>query len=210
MSTDSANYLWAIGALVLAVSALAAQRASLGTIVRALISWAAIIGLIVIAMTQRDRIEALVTGAADQLGMAGQTVEGDTVRIAMSQDGHFWARVELNGHAKRMLVDSGATITALSPETARNAGIDVGADGFPVVIETANGSVKAERGRVSRVAIGGLVTRDLGVVVSPAFGDTDVLGMNFLSRLGSWRVEGRTLVLEPRREGASRGADSDT
>lgn len=37
----------------------------------------------------------------------------------------------------------------------------------------------------------------LPVVVSPAFGDTDVLGMNFLSRLKSWRVEGDTLILEP-------------
>jgi aspartyl protease family protein len=29
-------------------------------------------------------------------------------------------------------------------------------------------------------------------------GDTNLLGMNFLSSLESWRVEGRTLVLEPR------------
>jgi aspartyl protease family protein len=35
------------------------------------------------------------------------------------------------------------------------------------------------------------------VVVSPAFGDTDVLGMNFLSRLKSWRVEDGVLVLVP-------------
>ena len=35
------------------------------------------------------------------------------------------------------------------------------------------------------------------MVVSPAFGETDVLGMNFLSRLKSWRVEGSTLILEP-------------
>jgi len=201
VTAQSANYLWAIGALVLAVSALVAQRASIGSILRSLIAWAAIIGLIVIAMTQREQIEALVTTTADRLGLGGQTVEGETVRIAMSEDGHFWARVQLNGYARRMLIDSGATVTALSQETARRAGIKVGEDGFPVVIETANGSVKAERGRVARLAIAGLETRDLSVVVSPAFGDMDVLGMNFLSRLGSWRVEGRTLVLDPRREG---------
>ena len=44
---------------------------------------------------------------------------------------------------------------------------------------------------------GNVIARDLPVVVSPAFGDTDVLGMNFLSRLKSWRVEERTLVLTP-------------
>jgi aspartyl protease family protein len=34
-------------------------------------------------------------------------------------------------------------------------------------------------------------------VTSPGLGDLDVLGMNFLSKLQSWRVEGRTLVLVP-------------
>jgi aspartyl protease family protein len=48
---------------------------------------------------------------------------------------------------------------------------------------------------VARAEVGDVATRELGVVVSPAFGDSDVLGMNFLSRLGSWRVEGRTLIL---------------
>ncbi|MGK6319889.1 retropepsin-like aspartic protease family protein [Sphingomonas sp. DT-204] len=200
MSLDSANYIWALGALVLAVSALMAQRASLGTIVRSLIAWGAIIGLIAIALMYRQQIETVVTAAAERLGLGDQEVVGDTVRITMSEDGHFWARVTLNDHTKRMLVDSGATITALSEETARNAGIKVGGGGFPVVINTANGSVTAERGRAERVSVGGLETHDLGVVVSPAFGSTDVLGMNFLSRLGSWRVEGRTLVLEPKRD----------
>jgi aspartyl protease family protein len=45
--------------------------------------------------------------------------------------------------------------------------------------------------------LGDIAARGLGVVVSPAFGDTDVLGMNFLSKLKSWRVEGQTLILEP-------------
>ena len=51
--------------------------------------------------------------------------------------------------------------------------------------------------RTERVTLGTLDTRDLGVVVSPAFGDTDVLGMNFLSRLGSWRVEGTSTPSGP-------------
>jgi aspartyl protease family protein len=50
---------------------------------------------------------------------------------------------------------------------------------------------------VRELRLGDIAARDLGVVVSPAFGDTDVLGMNFLSKLKSWRVEGQTLILEP-------------
>ena len=35
------------------------------------------------------------------------------------------------------------------------------------------------------------------VVSAPGLSDLDVLGMNFLSKLESWRVEGRTLILVP-------------
>ena len=45
--------------------------------------------------------------------------------------------------------------------------------------------------------LGPIETRDLPVVVSAAFADQDLIGMNFLSRLGSWRVESRTLILNP-------------
>ena len=52
---------------------------------------------------------------------------------------------------------------------------------------------------VARPKIGwrNIVARDLKVVVSPAFGKMDVIGMNLLSKLKSWRVEGNTLILVP-------------
>jgi aspartyl protease family protein len=66
-----------------------------------------------------------------------------------------------------------------------------------VMIRTANGTIAAQSTRADELRMGNIVARDLGVIVSPAFGDTHVLGMNFLSRLESWRVEGRTLILKP-------------
>ncbi|KQN26234.1 hypothetical protein ASE86_08830 [Sphingomonas sp. Leaf33] len=199
MTDDSASFLWGIGALVLVLSGLTARRLSFGQIARSALGWIMIFALAALAFANRDRIAPIVTDIGERLGIGGQTVVGDTVRIQMSEDGHFWARVTLDGVEKRMLVDSGATITAVSEASARAIGIETNAAGFPVVINTANGSITARRARVERVSLGTLETTDLGVVVSPAFGDTDVLGMNFLSRLGSWRVEGRTLILEPKR-----------
>ena len=38
-------------------------------------------------------------------------------------------------------------------------------------------------------------------MISPALGTIDILGMNFLSQLASWRVEDRTLILVPRAAG---------
>ena len=197
MNDDSVSIVWLLGALVLAVSALTARRLSFGAVLRSLLGWLAIAGIAWLMIANRSQVEAFMTGIGERFGIGEQQVVGETVRITMSADGHFWARVNLNGFNKRMLVDSGATITALSVDTARNAGIEVGAGGFPVIINTANGSITAQRATVENLSVGSLDTQDLGVVVSPNFGETDVLGMNFLSRLGSWRVEGRTLILEP-------------
>jgi len=115
----------------------------------------------------------------------------------MSQDGHFWARATVNGVPRRMLIDSGATVTAISQSTARAASVAPQSGIVPVLMRTANGTVRVETGTIDRLEIGGLEARDLSAVISPALGDVDILGMNFLTQLASWRVEGRTLILEP-------------
>ncbi|URW76611.1 TIGR02281 family clan AA aspartic protease [Sphingomonas donggukensis] len=199
MTDDTAQLLWTLGALVLVGSALVARRPSVGDVLRSLLGWAAVAAVAFLVISNRERIAPVMAALGDRIGLGSQSVVGDTVRIAMSEDGHFWARVDLNGHSERMLIDSGATLTAVSPATAKAAGIEVSDSGFPVMLNTANGSITAQRASVGRVTLGSLDTHDLGVVVSPAFGDTNVLGMNFLSRLGSWRVEGKTLILEPKR-----------
>ncbi|QIG80295.1 retropepsin-like aspartic protease family protein [Stakelama tenebrarum] len=190
------NTVWWIVVLVALAAGLVARRPSLGTIVRGVFGWAAIAFVIVLIVAHRHEIGGVFTNLAGQLGISSQQVSGETVRIRMSPDGHFWARVSLNGVSRTMLVDSGATITAISEATATAAGITTNSS-FPIMIDTANGTVMARRGKIEALALGPLRTRDLSVVVSENFGDLDVLGMNFLSRLGSWRVEGKTLILEP-------------
>lgn len=199
-SEQSLNLIWLIGALVLVLSAFSVRRIGFGLLLRAVLGWAAIVLIAVVAVAHRHEISAAFSAMATRLGIDEQRAEGDTVRIRMGPDGHFWARVRLNGVERRMLIDSGATITAISEATANAAAVRPSGE-LPAIIETANGSVTAQRGMIARVAIGPLETRNLGVVVSPNFGDMDVLGMNFLSRLHSWRVEGNMLVLEPRAPG---------
>jgi aspartyl protease family protein len=136
---------------------------------------------------------------AERLGLDRQVVSGKEVRIRMSADGHFWASATLNGVKKRMLIDSGATVTAISDSTAAAARVDSAVGLAPVVLKTANGMAPARTGSVEELRLGNILARDLKVVVSPTLGDLDVIGMNFLSKLASWRVEGRTLVLVPHR-----------
>lgn len=194
------NLIWAIGALALVSSALSFRQISFGVIVRNVAAWAVIFGVAYVAVLNRDVIREFFWGMEQRLTYGEQSVDGETVRIRMAPDGHFWVNGTINGKPTRLLVDSGATVTALSSETAAASGIEVAENGFPVLLKTANGTVPAQRANIERLAIGKLAAANLPVVVSPGFEGIDVLGMNFLSRLKSWRVEGRTLILEPMAE----------
>lgn len=200
MSSDRAlDGIYLVLVLVMAVSALAARRLPLATLVRSALGWLAIGLAVYIGVAHRYELAAAFAKVTAALGIEDQSVDGSTVRIRQSPDGHFWANVTLNGLQRRMLIDSGATVTALSEATAKAAEVDTGGSMFPVLVDTANGSITAKRAKVKRLAVGPLRMEDLSVLVSPSFGEMDVLGMNFLSRLGSWRVEGNMLVLEPKR-----------
>ena len=174
----------------------------LGRVVRIAFSLG-LLALFLFLLLQHAPYEPNLARLTASLGLDGQEVAGEEVRIRMSPDGHFWARVELNGVERRMLVDSGATVTTLSEKTAAAAGVDTGGSLVPVVLRTANGMVPARTGTVETLKLGAVTARGLKVVVTPAIGELDVIGMNFLSRLASWRVEGRTLILVP--EGAEGG-----
>ncbi len=196
MTDDRTVYvLFGLLMLVLPLSSLLARRPSIGTVLRALLGWAVIVGVLYVAFGNRERISELAGTIGERLGVAEQSVDGDTVRIRQSVDGHFWAVARLNGIERRMLIDSGATSTAISEATAKAIGVTPRRVP-PVLLTTANGTIEAARGRIETVRIGSLETRDLPVVISPAFGEMDVVGMNFLSRLGSWRVARGTLILE--------------
>lgn len=168
----------------------------LGGLLRFLFS-AAMLVLIIVLVVQRAPFDPFLAGLMSRLKLDTQEVVGKELRIRLAGNGHFMANARINGVERRMLIDSGATVTALSARTAAAAGLEPQADVVPVVIRTANGMIRAQTATVGLVEVGNITARNLKVVISPAFGDVDVLGMNFLSKLRSWRVEDNVLVLVP-------------
>ena len=186
--------IYAVGAALILV--ILFKLPYVGRVLRGLFSFA-LLAFGIFLVLQQAPFDPNLSRITASLGLDQQEVVGDAVRIPMSRDGHFWAKVKLNGTERRMLVDSGATVTALSEATANAAGVKADATLVPLLMKTANGTVRADAGTVDRLEIGGIEARKLKVVISPGLGDTDVLGMNFLSELQSWRVEDRTLILVP-------------
>ncbi|MGN5374057.1 retropepsin-like aspartic protease family protein [Sphingomonas hankookensis] len=201
MSDDRGIYvLMGLLMLLLPLSSLLARRPGVSVVLRAVLGWGVIVAVLYVAFTNRVLLGDMAGRVGDRIGLSEQTVEGDTVRIRQSVDGHFWAQVRLNGVERRMLIDSGATTTAISEDTAEAIGVTPRRVP-PVVLSTGNGRIQAARGRVETVRVGDLETRDLPVVISPTFDGLDVIGMNFLSRLQGWRVERGTLVLQGKTAG---------
>jgi aspartyl protease family protein len=195
---ETAQLTAAILMLVLVGSSLAARQLPIGQAVRLALAWLLIFAVIFVGYSFRDELIGAGRRVTGNLFDGGGRTEGGTLRVPMAEDGHFWVRATVNGTKLRFLIDSGATTTSLSTAAARSAGVAIDESGFPVMLETANGPAQARRARIEQMSVGPIRTRDLAVLVSPGLGSTNLLGMNFLSSLESWRVEGRTLVLQPR------------
>jgi aspartyl protease family protein len=185
MSGDqNARLIYGLVWIVILISSLAARQLPLGQTLKMALSWVGIFALVFVGFSFRyealqvwSRVKTELSGG-DRVGADG------SVRLRKQEDGHFYANASLNGHAVSLLVDSGATVTSISVETAKAANVATDGSPFPVMVDTANG-------------VGPIHRDDLPVFISVSFGDTNVVGMNFLSSLKGWRVEGDVMVLNP-------------
>ncbi|WP_157217217.1 retropepsin-like aspartic protease family protein [Flavisphingomonas formosensis] len=191
---DNARLLFLIGCIVLVASGLAARRLSFGQIWKPALAWVAIFLGLFFVIAERDRLTPVTRWFRSFDPDAG-IATGETLRIRKSGDGHFWIRGQVNGREIRFLIDSGASFVALSSAEAELAGIKEDNGGFGVALDTANGTIVASRGHIAELEVGPIIRKNLSVVMAPEFGDSNVLGMNFLSSLSSWKVEGDTLIL---------------
>lgn len=127
------------------------------------------------------------------------SVSGRETIVPLASDGHFWIEAEVNGQPIEFLVDTGATFTGVGRGDAAALGIRPDPGRAPLELQTANGVITARLGRIDSLRFGNIEVRGLEVAVpQETDDDTRVIGMNLLSRLGSWRVEGNRLILTPR------------
>ena len=191
---DQAPYtLFYILAIVLVASSLIGMRLPIAKVAKMALAWVAIFAAAFVLFSFRSEFASL--GQRLRAEATGTPiVQGEEVRIPLADDGHFWAHGSVNGKRVSFLVDSGASVTTLSSETATAA--DVADAGPDAIVSTANGRVVMSRGRAGSIEIGSIERTDFPVFINDR-DQTNVLGMNFLSSLGSWRVEGNYLVLRP-------------
>lgn len=188
----------AVGAMLLGLAGSIVIRPlpALGKLMR-LASTVGLVGILLVVVLQLSRMDPRFEMAIPELGLPEQIVEGSETRVLRAPDGHYWLRAEINGHPANFLVDTGATLTAVSSDTALAAGLEAREGSLPVRMQTANGSVAAQMTTIDELRFGNVAARGLDAIIAPGLGPTNVIGMNLLSRLKSWRVENNELILVP-------------
>lgn len=116
--------------------------------------------------------------------------------LQANTQGHFITQGQINGGSMTMLVDTGATLVALSAADAVRLGIDY-RKGQRGMIATANGSVPVYRVRLDTVRVGGIELTQVDATVQEQGLPFALLGMSFLNRT-EMRRDGEHMTLTKR------------
>ena len=121
---------------------------------------------------------------------------GKGVIMQPGPGGHFLGTFTINGRKADGMVDTGASMIAINVSTARRLGISTGSLSFNARANTANGVVKGATVMLDRVEIGTIAVKDVEAMVLPDKSLSGMLvGMSFLNKLSSYKVENGALHL---------------
>jgi aspartyl protease family protein len=120
-----------------------------------------------------------------------------SVTIPRDARGHFHVEGRIDGRRVGFMVDTGASVIALTEREAGRLGIRPMRNDYIAQVRTANGVVKAAPVTLNMVDIDGLVVRDVQALVVPgdALGE-NLLGLSYLTRLKRFEYARGKLVLE--------------
>ena len=112
--------------------------------------------------------------------------------LARGPDGHFYAEAQVNGARIRFLIDTGASVVALTRSDAQRAGIAYGSERAKAI--GAGGEVEVIPVTIDRIALGPLEATQVRGAVADHL-PVSLLGQSFLSRVGSVEIRGDRMVL---------------
>ena len=176
-----------------------------------LTSWAAAGAVLVAGAVHYDTLRTAIGSA---LGTSQPSETHDTARQTVSPrtanpasgtgreqldaepDGHYYARAEINGRPLDVMVDTGASMVALTYEDAKRAGLRLRPSDFTAEVRTANGVAAVAPVTLERVTIGRITVRNVrAAVAEPGRLEKTLLGMSFLSRLARVDISAGRLTL---------------
>lgn len=111
--------------------------------------------------------------------------------IERSENGHFYANVEVNGELVRFMIDTGATTVAMTEKDAKRIGLAFSPNDYEEVAHGAGGPVRGLRIRLEKVTMEGKEARGVEGTILEG-GQMNLLGQEYLSRF-SVEMRGDTM-----------------
>lgn len=141
---------------------------------------------------RRTILASVQEESADSASSDSET--NDALQIDRSPDGHFYAEVSINGTPVHFLIDTGATVVALTRDDARRAGLAISARMDGVVGQGASGEVRGEYVLIDRIDLGNVSAEEMPAIVLDA-GQQSLLGQSFLQEFDSVEIKGDKILL---------------
>jgi aspartyl protease family protein len=120
---------------------------------------------------------------------------GDAVVLDRQADGHFYAEANANAQPMRFLVDTGASVVALSAADAQRLGMIWNQNELQHIGRGVNGDVLGKPVHIAELRVGGLVAYNVRAVIIPYGLDVSLLGQSFLSQVGHVAISGNQMTL---------------
>ncbi|MFT3978730.1 MAG: TIGR02281 family clan AA aspartic protease, partial [Sphingomonas bacterium] len=119
-----------------------------------------------------------------------------TLAIAADYRGHYIVHPTIDNYRVKMMVDTGASIVALTADDARALGVKADRSGRRMMLSTANGQVMAISTTLREIRLGDIVVRNVeAVVMPPGALSMSLLGNSFLGKLQGYQVQTGRMVL---------------
>ncbi|MAL56783.1 TIGR02281 family clan AA aspartic protease [Brevundimonas aurantiaca] len=140
---------------------------------------------------------ALAAAQPERLAVAHTSASGTATQVVKGPDGHYWAQATIEGRAVRVLIDTGASVVALTRADARRLGVDPTPDAYTGRVQTASGLARTAPVELAAVSVAGArVERVQALVVEDGLAYS-LLGMSYLGRLSAFEATPAGLTLRP-------------
>jgi len=182
-------YLMLLGAMV-ASYFFVANRESFSKAFRQLMLW----GLIFLGVIAGY---GLWSDIRDDLIPRQAVIAGENrVEVPRAPDGHYYLTLSANGTDIDFVVDTGATDIVLSKADAERIGIDLDTLIYTGRANTANGVVRIAQTRLDTLNLGDIRDQNIRVSINEGELQTSLLGMAYLQRFETLKIENGRLILQ--------------
>ncbi len=167
---------------------------------------AVLIGAVVIALTVTFLINAKFSGSSEpeantptlaQTAPTAANLSANTAMLRREDDGHYWARADIDGTSIKLLVDTGASIVALTWRDAQRLRLKPEELDFKWGINTANGQTQGASVLIPSIRVGNVEIENVeAMVLKDGLLENSLLGMSFLGKLYSYEFKQNQLIIQ--------------